>query len=71
MLTTIDRRKLGPLRGESKERNQQAGTAGKKDEKDSDAPNTEAHVVTIADVPSLERFQVDPNGNSQLMKASS
>ena len=52
---------------ESNERNPETGAAGKKNEKNSDALDTGgAHAVTIGDIPSLERFQVHPNGKSRL-----
>ena len=52
---------------ESNDRNPETGAAGKKNEKNSDALDTGgAHAVTIGDIPSLERFQVHPNGKSRL-----
>jgi len=59
----------GSLKGrESNDRNPETETAGKKNEKTSDALDTGwgAHAVTISEVPSLERFQVHPNGKSRL-----
>jgi len=52
---------------ESNDGNPETGDAGKKNEKNSDALDTGgAHAVTIGDIPSLERFQVHPNGKSRL-----
>ena len=51
---------------ESNERNPETGAAGKKNEKTSDALNTGGHAVTIDDIPSLEWFQVHPNGKSRV-----
>ena len=53
---------------ESNERNPETGAAGKKNEKTSDALNTGGHAVTIDDIPSLEWFQVHPNGKSRLTR---
>ena len=51
---------------ESNERNPETGAAGKKNEKNSDALDTGGgHAVTIGDIPSLERFQIHPNGKSR------
>jgi len=53
---------------ESNEKNPETGAAGKRNEKNSDALDTGGgvHSVTIGDIPSLERFQVHPNGKSRL-----
>ncbi len=52
---------------ESNEKNPETGAAGKRNEKNSDALDTGGgvHSVTIGDIPSLERFQVHPNGKSR------
>ena len=51
---------------ESNDRNPETGAAGKKNEKNSDALDTGgAHAVTIGDIPSVEWFQVHPNGISR------
>ena len=52
---------------ESNDRNPETGATGKKNRENSDALDTGgAHAVTIREVPSLERFQVHPNGKSRL-----
>ncbi len=52
---------------ESNERNPETGAAGKKNEKTSDALDAGGpHTVTIGNIPSLERFQVYPNGKSRV-----
>ena len=51
---------------DSGDRTPEIVAAGQENEKNSDALDTGgAHAVTIGAVPSLERFQVHPNGESQ------
>ena len=57
---------------ESDERNPETGDSEKKYEENSDALDTGgAHAVTIGDIPSVEWFQVRPNGISRLIMVNS